>query len=96
MEDIAQLKPKLSRLKLSGVLETLDERTKQAMSGKWSPSQFLLTLMTDEVERRNNAQLNRNLVRSGLDPAVARIIILPFTHGLHNATLPKVSMVTCR
>lgn len=68
MSDVAQLKPKLVRLKLSGVLETLDQRMQQAIEEKWEYSRFLLYLLTDEVERRDNKQLNRRLSRSGLDP----------------------------
>ncbi|MBU0512269.1 MAG: IS21-like element helper ATPase IstB [Chloroflexi bacterium] len=68
MEDMAQLRPKLIRLKLSGIMETLDERTKQAVTEKWAPSHFLLMLLTDEVERRNQTQLARNLSKSELEP----------------------------
>jgi hypothetical protein len=42
MNDLSQLKPKLVRLKLSGVLETLEQRIAQAMEEKWEYSQFLL------------------------------------------------------
>jgi hypothetical protein len=34
MNDLSQLKPKLVRLKLSGVLETLEQRIAQAMEEK--------------------------------------------------------------
>jgi len=53
MDDLVFLKPKLTRLKLSGMLETLPERMNQALQQKWSFSQFLDTLLTDEVERRD-------------------------------------------
>lgn len=68
MKDLAFLKPKLSRLKLSGIMETLPERLRQAMKEKWSYSQFLDLLLTDEVERRDFKQLGRRLVKSSLDP----------------------------
>lgn len=67
MNELTQLRPKLVRLKLSGILETLDERMKRALEEKWSPSRFLLTLMTDEVERRDQTQTSRRLTKSGLD-----------------------------
>lgn len=66
--DTLALQPKLSRLKLSGILETLESRLKQAGSEKWSYSQFLDFLLSDEVERRDHKQLVRRLTRSGLDP----------------------------
>lgn len=68
MHDTAQLKPKLVRLKLSGVLDTLEQRMQQAIEEKWEYSKFLLYLLTDEVERRDNKQLTRRLSKSGLDP----------------------------
>jgi DNA replication protein DnaC len=68
MNEMTQLKPKLSRLKLSGILATLDERLKEAQEGRWDYSRFLQTLFTDEVERRDLTNLARRLMRSGLDP----------------------------
>ena len=67
MDELAVLKPKLTRLKLSGVLETLADRMQRAMGEKWSYSQFLDVLISDEVERRDHKQLARRLSKSGLD-----------------------------
>jgi DNA replication protein DnaC len=67
MDELAMLKPKLTRLKLSGVLETLADRMQRAMGEKWSYSQFLDVLVSDEVERRDHKQLARRLSKSGLD-----------------------------
>ena len=50
MDEVALLKPKLTRLKLPGMLDTLTERLQQAMAEKWSYTQLLDTLLTDEVE----------------------------------------------
>jgi DNA replication protein DnaC len=66
--DTITLQPKLTRLKLSGILETLENRLDQAKSEKWSYSQFLDFLLSDEVERRDHKQLVRRLTKSGLDP----------------------------
>ena len=68
MDDLALLRPKLARLKLSGMLDTLNERLQQALAEKWSYSQFLDTLLTDEAERRDFKQLGRRLTKSGLAP----------------------------
>jgi len=68
MNELSLLRPKLVRLKLSGILETLDQRMDQAIQDKWSYSQFLLTLTTDEVERRDHRNLGLRLTRSNLDP----------------------------
>jgi hypothetical protein len=41
MDELSLLRPKLTRLKLSGITETLSLRITQGMNGKWSFSQFL-------------------------------------------------------
>jgi DNA replication protein DnaC len=69
MKEQSMLKPRLVRLKLSGMLENLEERIREALSEKWDYSHFLLRLLTDEVERRDHKQLCRRLAKSGLDPA---------------------------
>jgi hypothetical protein len=68
MDELLTLKPKLTRLKLSGVSETLETRISQAMREKWSFSQSLEMLLSDEVERRDFKQLGRRLTRSSLEP----------------------------
>jgi len=67
MDDLVLLRPKLLRLKLSGILATMDDRIAQAAEEKWSYSQFLLTLFSDEVDRREQSQLGRRITKSGLD-----------------------------
>ena len=68
MNDIAQIKPKLARLRMSGILDNLDVRLKQAEDGKSSYSEFLLTLFQDEIDRRGDKALRLRFKRSGLDP----------------------------
>ena len=67
MELKHQLTPHLKRLRLSGVLETLDARHRQAIDGKWSYVEFLERLLEDEVERRSQKQLQLRLRRSGVN-----------------------------
>jgi DNA replication protein DnaC len=68
MELNHQLIPKLKTLRLSGILETLDVRNRQAIEEKCTYVEFLMRLMEDEVERRGQKQLSLRLRRSGLDP----------------------------
>lgn len=68
MIDTELLKPKLTRLKLSGILETLDERLSQAATEHWDFTGFLTRLLTDEIERRDSKLMTMRLGRSGLDP----------------------------
>ncbi len=67
MELKHQLTPHLKRLRLSGILETLDARHRQAVDGKWSYVEFLERLLEDEVERRAQKQLHLRLRRSGVN-----------------------------
>lgn len=65
MELMHQLTPLLKSLRLSGVLETLEERNKQAISQKVSYLDFLALLVQDEVERRNSKHFERRLRKAG-------------------------------
>ena len=95
MDQLAKLKPKLMRLKLSGILETLDQRMEQAMEEKWEYSQFLLTLLTDEVERRDNKQLIRRIARSGLDPEKTLASFdFDFNPRIHKPTIKELALCT--
>jgi DNA replication protein DnaC len=62
-----QLTPQLKHLRLSGVLETLDARNRQAIEGQWSYVEFLSRLLEDEVERRAQKQLRLRLRRATLN-----------------------------
>jgi DNA replication protein DnaC len=62
-----QLTPQLKHLRLSGILETLDARNRQAIEGKWSYVEFLSRLLEDEVERRAQKQLGLRLRRATLN-----------------------------
>jgi DNA replication protein DnaC len=64
MELNHQLTPYLTKLRLSGILQTLDTRSRQAIDGQWSYSEFLSRLLEDEVERRAQKQLAQRLRRS--------------------------------
>jgi DNA replication protein DnaC len=67
MELKHQLTPHLKHLRLSGILETLDARNRQAIEGKWSYIEFLSRLLEDEVERRAQKQLLLRLRRGTLN-----------------------------
>jgi len=52
---------------MPGIAETLDHRLSEAMQEKWSYSTFFETLLTDEIERRDNKHLTLRLAKSRLD-----------------------------
>ncbi len=57
----------LKRLRLSGILDTLEARTQQAITEQWTYEEFLVRLIQDEVERRGHKQLDRRIRRGGLN-----------------------------
>lgn len=64
MELRHQLTPYLTKLRLSGILQTLESRNRQAVEGQWSYIEFLARLLEDEVERRGQKQLTLRLRRA--------------------------------
>lgn len=66
MELRQHLAPKLKLLRLSGILDTLDVRLRQAIDDKWSYDDFLERLLEDEVERRQQKQLALRVRRADL------------------------------
>jgi len=67
MELKGQLAVQLRQLRMSGVLETLESRNRQAIDAKWSFVEFLSRLLEDEVERRAQKQLTLRLRRATLN-----------------------------
>ena len=63
------LLPKLKTLKLSGMALTLDTRSAQAVQGNLTPLEFFALLLDDELERRQNQRLKRQLLESGIEAA---------------------------
>lgn len=61
------LLPKLRKLKLSGMLQTLDVRAAQADERQLSSLEFLALLLDDELERREQQHLVYALASSGCD-----------------------------
>jgi DNA replication protein DnaC len=56
---------RLKHLRLSGILDTLDVRVRQAADEQWSHLDFLQRLLEDEVERRFHKQLSVRVRRAG-------------------------------
>ena len=67
MELRPHLIPKLKALRLSGILDTLEVRTQQAIAEQWTYGDFLERLLEDEVERRGQKQLAMRLRRAMLN-----------------------------
>ena len=63
----AQLAPRLKRLKLGGMLQTLELRLDQAHQGTLGHLAFLELLLEDEIQRRANKSLARRVQRARFD-----------------------------
>jgi DNA replication protein DnaC len=57
----------LKKLRLSGILQTLDVRTQQATEDNLSHTEFLFRLLSDEVERRDHKQLDQRLRKASFE-----------------------------
>ena len=62
-----ELVPVLKRLRMSGVLESLDVRNREAVDAGLSHQEFLLRLLQDEVQRRDAKQTTARLRRANFD-----------------------------
>lgn len=95
MNPTDELVPVLKKLRLSGVLQTLDIRLRQAVEGELSHVEFLYRLFTDEVERRDAKQLQLRLNRASFDTQKS---FEDFDFSF-NPKLPKakiLDLATCR
>lgn len=68
MTALEKMLPQLKTLRLSGILDTIDVRTQQAVEQKLSHVEFLSLLLNDEYERRENNKLNQRLRRANFQP----------------------------
>jgi DNA replication protein DnaC len=59
-----ELAPMLKQLRLSGILDSLEPRNKQAISKKMSYTEFLSLLISDEVARREQKKFSLRLRRA--------------------------------
>lgn len=62
-----ELIPVLKKLRLSGVLQTLDLRVREAVDENLAHAEFLHRLCSDEVQRRDAKQLELRLRRASFD-----------------------------
>jgi hypothetical protein len=61
------LTPVLKKLRLSGILDTLELRLNQAIDGNLDYAEFLFRILHDETERREGKQLSLRIRRAGFE-----------------------------
>jgi hypothetical protein len=84
MSTIDELVPLLKKLRLSGILQSLELRLKQAREDNLPYEEFLFRLLSDEVERRDGKQLEQRIRRAN------------FEHARRSRTSTSTSTPTCR
>lgn len=89
MHPTEDLPPILKKLRLSGVLQTLDTRMRQAVEDELPHAEFLLRLLTDEVERRDAKQLDARLRKASFEHRKA-LEDFDFTF---NPKIPKTKII---
>jgi DNA replication protein DnaC len=94
MSSTDDLIPLLKKLRLSGVLQSLELRTRQAVDDDLSHGEFLYRLLSDEVDRRDGKQHEQRVRRAGFDHATT----LEDFDFAFNASVPKakiIDLATC-
>jgi len=64
MTPIPELAPHLKQLRLSGIMDSLDARNRQALEGKLAYTEFLSLLIEDEIARREQKKFQMRLRRA--------------------------------
>jgi DNA replication protein DnaC len=64
MNPMPEIIPMLKQLRLSGILDSLESRNRQAIEGQLSYLDFLATIVTDEITRRTHKRLASALRRA--------------------------------
>ena len=79
----------LKRLRLSGILQSLDVRTREAADDSLSHTEFLYRLLQDEVSRRDQKGLDLRLRRAAFD----ELKVIEDFDFTFNPRLPKAKLV---
>lgn len=69
MNPMPALSPHLKQLRLSGILDSLEARNRQAIDGKLAYTEFLALLIEDEVARREQKKFTTRLRRAAFRSA---------------------------
>ena len=95
MNPMPQLEPMLKQLRLSGILDSLETRNRQAIEAQLPYIDFLALLIADEVARRDQRQFAQRLRKAQVmgDKTLERF---DFAHSatLNPALITELS--TCR
>jgi DNA replication protein DnaC len=95
MNPVPEIAPLLKRLRLSGILESLEARNRQAIDKKLPYTDFLALLIQDEVARRDQKKFDLRLRRAGFQSnKTLESFDFDFNPGVHRELLEELA--SCR
>ena len=94
MSHIDELKPLLRRLRLSGLLDTLDLRIGEFTDDGIGAHEFLYRLLNDEVERRSSGRLQR-LIRAAKFESTRSVAEFDFAFNPKISKQRLTELATC-
>jgi len=95
MNPMPDLAPMLKQLRLSGILDSLEARNRQAIEGKLAYSEFLALLVQDEVARREHKKFALRLRRASFrGEKTLENFDFSFNPSLNKALI--LDLATCR
>jgi DNA replication protein DnaC len=95
MNPIPQLTPHLKQLRLSGILDSLEVRNRQAVEQKLAYTDFLALLIEDEIARREQRKLVMRQRRAGINTQkTLESYDFTFNLGVNQAQI--MDLATCR
>lgn len=95
MKDTAQIRTQLKRLKLSGIPDMLDLRIMEAQQNNLSYTEFLVSVLLDEIEKRNMNKLKRLIEKARIGSGkTLESFDFAFNPSIHSAYIKELA--TCR
>ena len=95
MNPMPELSPMLKQLRLSGIMDSLEVRNRQAVDEKLSYTDFLAILLQDETARRTNKKLTQRLRKAGFQPNKT-LEVFDFTFNLAIDKKIIMDLATCQ
>lgn len=92
MNPMPELAPLLKQLRLSGMLDSLEQRTRQAIEQQLAYTDFLAVLVQDEVARREQKKLQLRLRRASFrSPKTLEQFDFDFNPGVNRALIQDLA-----
>jgi DNA replication protein DnaC len=95
MNPMPDLTPMLKQLRLSGIMDSIESRNRQAIENKMSYMDFLAVIVTDEIARRNQKKLDSAFRRANFrNQKTLEEFDFTFNPGINRSLV--VELASCR